>query len=647
MIRIAKALLLAVSLGCVGYSQTPAAPPAAADAKSAAYYNFSMGRVYAELAQAYGNKPEYLTKAIQHYQDALKLDPGAAIVFEELTDLYIQTNHLRDAVTLAEDMLKSNPDNVDARRMLGRIYMRMISTQDNRINEDYLHKAIEQLLKVTEKDPKDTESWVSLGRLYRVSNNSVDAEKAYNKALAAEPDNEEALTGVAMLYSDLGDSARAIEKLKAATEKNPSDRALMALGQQYEAMRDFKSAADAFRKALELQPDNARLKAALANDLMLSDHLDEAVAMFGELSTEDPSNPEFQLRVAEIYRVKHDYIKSAEALKKAKALSPQDMPVRYEEVRLLEAQAQYADAVKALKPLIDETNKPKYSAAEGAARAQLFEELGSLYRSTEQYTESVDAYRKAAELSKEDSASISLQIIDTYRAAKNTEGIRKETAVVVAALRAKMTGKGDVPSLLSIAAVYEKAKNFVEEGKALDEAEKLAANPKEKESVYFMRGAMLERQKKLEPAEAEFRKVLAVEPDHAGALNYLGYMLVDHGLRVDEASQMIKKALDSDPDNGAYLDSMGWAFYQQGKFQEAEGLLVRAVERIGPDPTVHDHLGDVYSKLGKTKEAISQWQSSIKDFHSSAGIDTEPEEMAKVSRKLDAARVKLAKETGK
>jgi Tfp pilus assembly protein PilF len=250
-------------------------------------------------------------------------------------------------------------------------------------------------------------------------------------------------------------------------------------------------------------------------------------------------------------------------------------------------------------------------------------------------------------LSKEDAPGISLQIIDTYRAAKNNDGVKKEAAAVVASLRGKMTGKGDVATLLSIAAVYEKAKNFAEEAKALDEAEKLAANPKEKESIYFLRGAMFERQKRIDLAEAEFRKVLAVEPDHAGALNYLGYMLVDHGLRVDEATQMIKKALDSDPDNGAYLDSMGWAYYQQGKFQEAEGLLVRAVERVGPDPTVHDHLGDVYAKLGKTKEAITQWQSSVKDFHSPAGLDTEPEEMAKVTKKLDAARVKLAKETGK
>jgi tetratricopeptide (TPR) repeat protein len=645
MIRSAKALLLAVSLGCLMFGQTPAETPKTPDNKAGAYYNFAMGRVYAELAQAYGNKPDYLTKAIQHYQEALKLDPGASLVFEELTDLYIQTNHLRDAITQAEEMLKLNPDNVNARRMLGRIYMKMISTQDNRINEDYLRKAIEQLQKVTQKEPKDAESWVALGRLHRVANNSVDAEKAYSQALAAEPDNEEALTGLAMLYSDLGDNKRAIEKLKMAAEKNPNERTLSALGAAYQEMHDYKNAADAFKRALEMAPDNTRLQGGLANSLMLSDRVDEALRIFEELSSADPSNPQPKLRIAEIYRVKRDFVNAAEALKKAKALNPGDMEVRYEEVRLLEAQSKHTEAIGLLKGLVDETARPKYSAAESAARGQLLEELASLYRTAGQYSESIDAFRKAATLNKENSPAISLQIIDTYRTAKNADGARKEVDAAATELRARIKIKGDIPTLLMLASVYEKGKMFGEEAKVLDEAEKVAATPKEKESVYFMRGAMFERQKKVEPAEAEFRKVLASNPEHSGALNYLGYMLVDHKLRVEEATQMIQKALEGDPENGAYLDSMGWAYYQQGKFEEAEGLLTRALDRIGEDPTVHDHLGDVYFKLGKFKEAITQWQASLKDFRSPAGIDSEPEDVAKVSRKLDAARVKLAKES--
>ncbi len=70
---------------------------------------------------------------------------------------------------------------------------------------------------------------------------------------------------------------------------------------------------------------------------------------------------------------------------------------------------------------------------------------------------------------------------------------------------------------------------------------------------------------------------------------------------------------------------------------------MRALQNIGEDPTVHDHLGDVYFKLGKTREAVAQWQASLQGFRK-APDDADPEEVAKVTRKLDDARVKMAKE---
>ena len=64
------------------------------------------------------------------------------------------------------------------------------------------------------------------GRLYQVSNKSPEAEKAFNAALAVDSDNEEALTGLAKLYTDLGDSRRAAEKLKEIADKSPNERTL-------------------------------------------------------------------------------------------------------------------------------------------------------------------------------------------------------------------------------------------------------------------------------------------------------------------------------------------------------------------------------------------------------------------------------------
>jgi tetratricopeptide (TPR) repeat protein len=197
---------------------------------------------------------------------------------------------------------------------------------------------------------------------------------------------------------------------------------------------------------------------------------------------------------------------------------------------------------------------------------------------------------------------------------------------------------------MALAQVYEQGKRFDEAGKAVDDAEKLAASDDEKVDIHFMRGALLERQKKFDEAEQAFRKALALNPDHDETLNYLGYMLADRNVRLDEAYKMIQRAVEIKPNSGAYLDSLGWVYFRQGKLPEAERTLVRAVDLTGQDPTVHDHLGDVLMKLGKTQEAIAQWNASMKGFKEQTSSETDPEEVSKVSSKLDAARVKLAQE---
>jgi tetratricopeptide (TPR) repeat protein len=670
MIRIVKVLLCLMPLGCSLYAQTPAATATASDDKTGAYYNFAMGRLYAGLAAAEGNKSDYVTKAIQHYREALRLDPSASIIFEELTDIYVQTGRLRDAVNQAEDILKQYPDNLDARRMLGRLYFRLLSdAQSGRVPEEYLKRATSEYEKITSTDPKDADSWVMLGRLYSVASRSQDAEKAYNAALKAEPDNEDALTGLAQMYAQLGDNQRAIEKLKSVAEKSPNERLLAFLAEQYEQIKDYKNAVAVLKKANELAPDNSRIAASLARDLMYSGDLDEALKLYQELSEDEPRSREYALSIAEIYRAKRDFDKAREALKKAKGVSaPGDLETRYQEVKLLEAEGKTDQAIAALKTMVDETGS-----RDGRVRAMLLEEYGILLRSTEKYPQAVEAFQQIANLGGESASRGTLQVIDTYRQAKDyTSALREVDAAIkkfpdermfkmeratvlgeqgkvdeaAAQLRALLKGDSDRDVYLALAQIFERAKRYTDEGKALDEAEKLSKTDDEKATLHFMRGAMYERMKKFDTSEAEFRKVLEIDADNAGALNYLGYMLADRNVRLDEAFQMIKKALDQEPENGAYLDSLGWVYYRQGKLSEAENLLLRALERTGQDPAIHDHLGDVYAKQGKTREAITQWQSSLAEYRKQP-TQADPDEVAKVSKKLDDARVRLAQETNR
>jgi tetratricopeptide (TPR) repeat protein len=187
-----------------------------------------------------------------------------------------------------------------------------------------------------------------------------------------------------------------------------------------------------------------------------------------------------------------------------------------------------------------------------------------------------------------------------------------------------------------------RAKQWKDASLAIDKAEALATKPEEKVFVYYYRGSVAEEQKLYDQAEVEFRKGLALDPDNASIGNYLGYMFADRGVNLDEAVTLLKKAVTYDPQNGAYLDSLAWAYYKQGEYALADNYSHQAVLRMSNDPTVLDHLGEIESRDGKLQQAIVDWQKSLASYATSLPPDADPADVAKVQRKLEGARVRLA-----
>lgn len=642
--------------------------------RGAAYYHAALAHLYEDLASQYGARSEYLTKAVENYRLAMKADPDSSFLAEQLAGLYIQSGQLRSAVNEFEEVVRKNPNDINARRILGRIYMaRLREGQQNRPNEEMLNKTIEQFEKIAELAPNDASNWVTLGRLRKFAQRSAEAEKAYKKALEIDPDNSDAITGLAMVYADLGDTKGAAEMLKKAAEKNPNLSNLTMLAANYEQMKEFKLASEAYRRALEMNPGNADLKRAYAQSLFAGEEWDAALKVFEELIAEDPNDGMSLLRLSQIARQKRDFAKAKEYGRKAAAIDPNNLEVRYNEVSLLETEGKTSEAIQTLKAILDGMGRRPDSMGERNNRIILLERLGYLYRSAEQTDSSVATFREIAQVDPDAGPRVSAQVIDSYRAGKDFASAEKEaeaaikkypndrvtklmyatvladmgkTNQAVILVKTLLNGKNDRETWLSIAQFYEKAKNHTEMTKALDEAERLSVSDDDKETIVFMRGAMYERQKKYDLAETEFRKVLKLNPDSASALNYLGYMLADRNVRLQEALQMIEKAVSLEPQNSAFLDSLGWIYYRLNKLDEAAEQLRRSLDHGSRDPTVHDHLGDVYQAQGKVKEAVAQWERSVREWQSNAPAELDHTELAKVQKKLEGGKIRLAKEAG-
>lgn len=140
-----------------------------------------------------------------------------------------------------------------------------------------------------------------------------------------------------------------------------------------------------------------------------------------------------------------------------------------------------------------------------------------------------------------------------------------------------------------------------------------ATDPKQlKDSFYFQLGATSERAGDIERAKSYLEKCLELSPNDDEAQNYLGFLLADRGEELDRARELIERALKARPDNAAYLDSMGWVMFRLNKNQEALDYLQRAIKNSEEeDPTLYDHLGDVYAALQQVEKAREAWKKSL------------------------------------
>ena len=148
--------------------------------------------------------------------------------------------------------------------------------------------------------------------------------------------------------------------------------------------------------------------------------------------------------------------------------------------------------------------------------------------------------------------------------------------------------------------------------------------------VYYARGICHERQKRYEPAEADMRKALELQPDQPQVLNYLGYSFLEQGRNFDEALTMIETAVAARPEDGYIIDSLGWGYYRLGRYEEAVAPMERAVELMPVDAVVNDHLGDVYWAVGRKREAEFQWSRALSFADDSSEADAD-----RIRRKLE------------
>ena len=655
----------------------PSAQAAVPD-RASSYYHYGLARLYEDMAINAG-RSDYATQAVEQYKLALDADPNSRMLQDGLADLYFKIGRIREAVTAAQDQVSKDPNDIEAHTLLGKVYLRSLGDMQNAQSGQMLQLAIGEYEKLAQLKPNDVETHLLLGQLYGLNHDSAKAEAQFKLAQGIDANSEEVALNMARLYSEQGDPKRAADVLNAIPVDDRSPRIEFALGASYEQLKKNKDAIAAYHRALDMEPDNLDTERGLANALLGDGQLDEALKVLTGIVAAEPQDAQSQVHISEIQRRQGHYDEALKTLEKAKPLAPDSLELTYNEALIYDSLGRYDDATAVLTKMVADTEHAdgKYAEGEKANRSIFLDRLAIIYREQNKTAEAVATYKKLLALGGDYVKSGYSGQIDAYRdahqwkeatavaaqlakALPNDHGVQlmyagqlADTGQVeqgIALAKAQLASSMGMPderdAHLALATIYTRLKRWQEASAELNSAEALATKPDEKLYVYFLRGSLYDRQKLYDDAEVQFRKALAIDPQNPTVLNYLGYMFADRGVKLPEALALIRKAVELDPQNYAFLDSLGWVYFKSGQYALAEENLRKANERSNSDPTVHDHLGEVYEKTGNLKMAVAQWERSMTEYASSLPADADPVDVAKVQHKLENARVKLAKVAG-
>ena len=493
--------------------------------RATAYYHYALAHDYEEMATT-TERADYATRAIEEYKLALNADPTSQYLNNGLAELYFKTGRNKDAVSAAEELLRKDPSNLDAHKLLGRIYLRSLGDTQNGVpSEPVLKLAIAEYLKIVSLEPDSTEDRLLLGRLYTLAHDTPHAEEQFKAAQQIDPNSEEVALSLAQHYGENNELQRAVDLLQALPEDDQTTKTEYVLGASYEQLKDRKKAIAAYRKSVELDPENLDAQRQLAQVLLSDDQMGEALKAYKEVAAANPEDAMAYLRIAEIERRQGEYEEALTTLKKAKALVKDSLEISFNEALIDDSLGRYEDAEKVLTALAagSEHSSGQYSPEEKTDRALFLDRLATVYREENKIPQAVDAYQKMVSLGGEDADRGYQGMVDTYRDAKD---YAKATAVAreavaklpddnnvklmlagqladtgkaeegIALAKSLITGKAwDREGELGLAQIYTRLHRWKEASEELDKAEKLSVKPDDKIYLHFVRGELYERQK--------------------------------------------------------------------------------------------------------------------------------------------------------
>jgi len=557
---IVATLTLALGLSHSGFSLAAGEAPAKAADKNAsapaASENILARTIFQSLIGEFALQRGDIKLGVDAWTDLAQRTRDPRVI-ARATEVAAQTRQYDRALELTKLWLEVEPDSVKARQTQSSLLI-----MANRIDD-----LAPQLAAVLEQDkPNLGNNLLQLNRLLARHSDKKAVQTLVDRVASPYDTMPEAHFAMAQAAANAGDNLRALSETEKALLLRPDWEAAALARAQLQAKQSTLTAIDSLSSFVERNPNARDARLALARLLISEKQYNESRKHFERLIKENPDNPEVIYPVAMLALQQGDVKTGRTQLEKLLTTDYPDKSTVHFFLGQLDQEQKKPEA--ALEHYRQVSTGDQYIAARSRA-AQILLQQGK-----------PEEARELLHSTRSTNPSEQTQLILAESQLLREAGRLNDAYIL---LETALTSQPDNPELL-----YETALNA-------------------------------ERIGKPEILETHLTHLLKLVPDHAHALNALGYSLADRNIRLPEARELITKALSLMPDDAFIMDSLGWVLFRQGELPESLKTLEKAYS-IKADPEIAAHIGEVLWAMERKDDARRILKDAAKQFPDNEAI---------------------------
>jgi tetratricopeptide (TPR) repeat protein len=446
--------------------------------------------------------------------------------------------------------------------------------------------------KLVKTDPAQSENvYLVLAGIYAAENRSPDAGKIYQKILAKNPASEEACVFLAKIYLESKAVARA-ESLLDGCAKNSKEPAVFSYfkGKMYIDRGEKDKAKAAFIAALKTDPEHTYSALGLGLLYEEKDQFKEALKVYTSYLDRGGESTAILDRLVGVFFGLEKYREALPYVEQLVGLDESDLNIKVKLGILYTDAKRYDEAKRIFQEIlfvVPDSDRVLYYL--GALSAQMDDKeaaIGYYVRIPSESSLYNEGHIQVANIMQE----LALKDKDNNEA--------KYLSFVEESIKNSPTLKFDMN--LNLASYYENQSQFSRSIASLEEVQ--TKTEFSEQHVYYL-ATLYEKNKNNDKAKSLMELILSKNPNHAHALNFLGYSLLESNQDLAQALKYIKKAVEVSPKDGYIRDSLGWYYYKTGNYTKAGEEMKKAWELEQGDSTIARHLALTYFKLNQKELA--------------------------------------------